>query len=191
MSDNNCRQIYFVTVLILIITIFVLSNNIVEGFYNFNDMVEFTKLDDSLIRRYKIGSSYNLYDSDVLNLFRNDQVIRIKIPINYVAKIIYKYNDNNKGFAKTIELIEGNYDIKKSMGDKTIDQIIIKNINNSNLIYRDPIYPRYDYYYQRYDYPRYNYPRYDYPRYNYPIYRPFYNSYPRHQYKHYVRPQLF
>lgn len=181
MSDNNCRQIYFVTVLILIITIFILSNNIVEGFYDFNDMVEFTKLDDSLIRRYKIGSSYNLYDSDVLNLFRNDQVIRIKIPINYIAKIIYKYNDSNKGFAKTIELIEGNYDIKKSIGDKTIDQIIIKNINN-NLIYSDP-YSIYNY-----PYPRYNY---YYPRYNYPAYRPFYNPYPRHQYKHYVRPQLF
>ena len=170
MSDNNCRQIYFVTVLILIITISVLSNNIVEGFYDFNDMIEFTKLDDSLIRRYKIGSSYNLYDSDVINLFRNDQVIRIKIPINYIAKIIYKYNDSNKGFAKTIELIEGNYDIKKSIGDKTIDQIIIKNINNNNSIY---------------NYPRYNYYGY------YPVYRPFYNPYPRHQYKHYIRPQLF
>lgn len=158
MSNNNCEKIYFITVIILIMTIFFLSRNILEGFYD-TDMLEFTRLDDSLIRRYKIGSSYNLYDSDVFNLFRNDDVIRIKIPFNYVAKIIYKYKDDNKGFAKTIELVEGNYDIKKTIGNKIIDQIIIKNLSSYNNYFSD-----------------------------YPVYRPYYNPYYRPYYRHHYRP---
>ena len=158
MSNNNCEKIYFITVIILIMTIFFLSRNILEGFYD-TDMLEFTRLDDSLIRRYKIGSSYNLYDSDVFNLFRNDDVIRIKIPFNYVAKIIYKYKDDNKRFAKTIELVEGNYDIKKTIGNKIIDQIIIKNLSSYNNYFSD-----------------------------YPVYRPYYNPYYRPYYRHHYRP---
>jgi hypothetical protein len=162
----NCNIVYIVTISFVIITFFLLSNFITESFDGLSDMLEFTKLDDSLIRRYKVNSGYNLYDTDINNLFRNDDVIRMKIPMNYGVKVIYKFKDSSKknGFAKTLEFPEGSYDIKKTIGDKIIDQIIIKNLyglNNNYLV----------------DYPVYR------PYYNQP-YRPYYNHFYRPYYKH-------
>ena len=87
------------------ICIFVFSYSSVENFFNVGtNMIEFTRLDGSLIKKIKPGSSTSLYDQEVLNLFRQDEVIRINIPENYQVRIIYKFKNESKGFGKTINL---------------------------------------------------------------------------------------
>jgi hypothetical protein len=106
---------------------------------NDSNMLVFRKLDDSLIRMYKIGSSYSLYDNDVEQLFKNDDVIRIQIPLNYEATVIYKLDNGN--FAKTLQFPFGSYDLKKKFNDKNISQINVKNVfgyNQGPLLYNQP-----------------------------------------------------
>ena len=57
---------------------------------NNSNMIEFTRLDGSLIKKIKIGSSYSLYDYEIINFFKQDDIIRINIPISYYVKIIYQ-----------------------------------------------------------------------------------------------------
>ena len=54
-------------------------------------MIEFTRLDGSIIKKVKVGSSSSLYDQEVLNLFRQDDVIKVTVPSGYKIKIIYKF----------------------------------------------------------------------------------------------------
>jgi hypothetical protein len=129
---------------------------------DFTDMVEFNRLDDSLIKKFRTNITYNLYNNDIKFLFRNDSVIRINIPFNHYVKLIYKYkeNGNRTGFAKTIELDEGSHDIKQTFGrDKELDQIVINNIGGRDIYYEPQLYPRRNYHYPFYSYRTINYPR--------------------------------
>lgn len=105
-----------------------------EMFSEFEDgILKFTRLDGSFIKKFKIGSVYSLYDKDVTNLFKQDKVIRVYIPIGYTARIIYKFKDD-KGFAETIDLDHGAHDIKMLKGDdKIIDQIEAKSKTGLNV----------------------------------------------------------
>ena len=78
--------------LIGIIILMIFNYQHIENFFDLgSNMVEFTRLDGSLIKKVKVGSSTSLYDQEVVNLFRNDQVIRINIRrINmYIYFIIF------------------------------------------------------------------------------------------------------
>ena len=112
--------------IIIIVGIFLIFSS-TENFMDLNsNMIEFTKLDGSLIKKIKLGSSNSLYDNDVLDLFKQDEVIRVHIPNNYSVSTIYKFKNTNN-FAKTVELADGFYDIQKSFDDKIISQIDIRN----------------------------------------------------------------
>lgn len=114
--------------LVLIIIIGVFSYSSVEHFFDLaTNMIEFSRLDGSLIKKIKVGSSTSLYDQEVINLFRKDQVIQIAIPENYSVKIIYKFRNEAKGFGKTINLFAGTHDIEKIIGNKQIFQIDVTN----------------------------------------------------------------
>ncbi len=114
--------------LLVIIIIGVFSYSSIEKFFDLgSNMIEFTRLDGSLIKKIKVGSSTSLYDQEILNLFRQDQVIQIAIPENYSVKIIYKFRNEAKGFGKTIYLNSGSHDISKIIGNKQIFQIDISN----------------------------------------------------------------
>jgi hypothetical protein len=171
-------------------------------------MIEFTRLDGSLIKKIKIGSSYSLYDYEIINLFKQDDIIRINIPISYYVKIIYKFKNVSKGFGQTIELNEGSYDINKYINDKIIYQIDIQQVFQPNFkdliitdnvggnIYTNPYFFRTGPQYipiNRYIYNSYYpiTPYYNYPRYN--LYPPSkrllhaysnYNTTKFHNYKH-------
>lgn len=163
----NVKVILFFLVLLVLMTY---CKNNIENFMDMTDMVEFKRLDDSLIKKFRTNYTYNLYDNDINFLFRNDNVIRISIPFNHYVKLIYKYDDKKQsGFAKTMELTEGEYDIKKIYNkDKILDQIIINNYGgfNSEYMYR----PRYFFPYYSYRtliYPRINHNRKYYNRHHY------------------------
>ena len=122
--------------LIGIIVLVVFNYPYIENFFDLgSNMIEFTRLDGSLIKKIKVGSSTSLYDQEVLNLFRVDQVIRINIPENYSVRIIYKFRNELKGFGKTVELQSGSYDISKQDENKQIFQIDVSQdyglVNNS------------------------------------------------------------
>jgi hypothetical protein len=156
-------MIKIILFVILIYIILTYSKDI-ENFMDFTDMIEFKRLDDSLIKKYKINTTYNLYDNDINFLFRNDDVIRVYIPFNHYVKLIYKYKENDKkiGYAKTIELVEGEHDIKRETSkDKVLDQIMINNIGGMNIYYEPYIrtYSRIPYFYPSYSYRTINYPR--------------------------------
>ena len=113
--------------LLIIIIVGVFSYKSIENFFDLaSNMIEFTRLDGSLIKKIKVGSSTSLYSQEVINLFRQDNVIQIIIPENYSVKIIYKFKNEAKGFGKTINLYAGSYDISKFIGNKQIYQIDIK-----------------------------------------------------------------
>ena len=152
---------------LLFIVILINNSDNIENFIDFTDMVDFKRLDDSLIKKFRTNTTYNLYDTDINFLFKNDDVIRIAIPFNHHVKLIYKYkkNDDKQGFAKTIELVEGEHDIKKTYSrDKILDQIIINNIGGRNIYYEPQLYPfmypKRNYFYPYYSYRTINYPRY-------------------------------
>ena len=131
--------------LVAIIILVIFNYPYIENFFDLgSNMIEFTRLDGSLIKKVKVGSSTSLYDQEVLNLFRKDQVIRINIPDNYTVRIIYKFRNESKGFGKTIELISGSYDISKLEENKQIFQIdishnygLVNNLRDSDLLIRD------------------------------------------------------
>lgn len=114
--------------LLVVILIGVFSYSSIENFFDLgSNMIEFTRLDGSLIKKIKVGSSTSIYDQEVLNLFKQDDVIQITIPENYSVKIIYKFRNESKGFGKTIYLDAGSYDISKIIGNKQIFQIDVSN----------------------------------------------------------------
>ncbi len=134
-----------IILLALLVGIFIIVFNYssVEHFYDFlTSMIEFTRLDGSLIKRIKIGSSTSMYDSEVTNLFRQDDVIRINIPENYSVRIIYKFKNQSKGFGQTVNLVAGSYDIYRLIENKEIYQIDISHnfglsTNYNDLLVRD------------------------------------------------------
>ena len=172
-------------ILFLCICIYLVNSNSIEEFMNIynSNMIEITRLDGSLIKKIKVGSSYSLYDYEVIKLFTQDDIIRINIPNSYYVKIIYKFKNESKGFGQTIELYEGSYDIHKFINNKIIYQIDIQQVIQPNFkdliitdnigynIYRDPYFIRIDSDYIPYSRNIYNsnyplIPYYNYPRYN-------------------------
>ena len=119
-------------ILLLCICIYLINSNSIEQFMNNSNMIEFTRLDGSLIKKIKIDSSYSLYDYEIINFFKQDDIIRINIPISYYVKIIYKFKNVSKGFGQTIELNDGSYDIHKYINDKIIYQIDIQQVFQPN-----------------------------------------------------------
>jgi len=118
----------FLLLVLIIIIIGVFSYQSIENFFDLgSNMIEFTRLDDSLIKKVKVGSSTSLYEQEVINLFRQDDVIQIIIPENYSVRIIYKFKNEAKGFGKTINLYAGSHDISKYIGNKQIYQIDARN----------------------------------------------------------------
>ena len=123
-------------ILLICIFIYLLINIIpIEKFINIygENMIEFTQLDGTLIKKFKIGSFLSLYDQEVINLFIHNETIRINIPKNYFVKIIYKFKNESKGFGQIIELYNGVYDINKYNNNKIIYQIDILPTNQLNL----------------------------------------------------------
>ncbi len=131
--------------LLIVICLLVFTYSSIETFLNtWTSMIEFARLDGSLIKKIKIGSSTSLYDSEVINLFRQDEVIRINIPENYTVRIIYKFKNESKGFGKTINLNSGSYDITKTDGNKQIYQIDVSQNFGLSTNYSDYLnYPNY------------------------------------------------
>lgn len=121
----------FLLTIIILIALWYMN---LEMFSEFEDgIIKFTRLDGSLIRKIKIGSVYSLYDKDVMNLFKQDKVIRLYLPVGYTTRIIYKFKNENS-FAETIDLEHGAHDIKMERGDnKIIDQIEAKSISGLNV----------------------------------------------------------
>ena len=68
-------------------------------------------------------------EQEIINLFKNNDIIQIKIPDNYIARIVYKEN-------KIINLPAGKHDVHKYLDDKIIYHIdiipeyLINNIAN-------------------------------------------------------------
>jgi hypothetical protein len=130
--------------LLVIIVLVIFNYPHIENFFDLgSNMIEFTRLDGSLIKKVKVGSGTSLYDQEVINLFRKDQVIRINIPDNYNVRIIYKFRNESKGFGKTVDLLSGSWDISKLEDNKQIFQIDISydyrlaNPRDADLLIRD------------------------------------------------------
>lgn len=136
----NSKLILFLIILGIVFLFTIIPIEFFDGLDT--DMLEFRRLDGSLIRKLKIGSSYDLWDSEVLNLFKQDQVIRVIVPLNYELTLVYKYKDKSKGYGKTVILPAGSADIKKEMDDKIISQLSVKNIyglnTNNTVVIRNP-----------------------------------------------------
>jgi hypothetical protein len=119
--------------IIIGIIILLLSNNTNEKFIDiYSNIVTFTRIDDVLIKTYKINSFYSLYGNELLNLFENKDIIKINIPYNYSVTIRYALKNDSTIIAKTIELPYGTYDIYKISSNKIINQIDIKNMIGYN-----------------------------------------------------------
>lgn len=121
--------------IVICIIWFVINYLPIEQFMNIHNenILEFTRLDDSIIKKVKIGSSNSFYDQEVLNLFRQDDIIKINIPKNYTVKIIYKLKNESKEFAQIIRLSSGSYNIPKTINSKVIYQIDIHNLFGLNV----------------------------------------------------------
>lgn len=87
-------------------------------------------LNNEIIKEYNIKSSYNINGNELLNLFNNNDIIKIDIPFNYSITVKYSFNVNPNIIGKVIELTNGVYDINKYTSDKTISQIEIRNTIN-------------------------------------------------------------
>jgi hypothetical protein len=110
-------------------------------------------------------------EQEIINLFKNNDIIQIKIPDNYIARIVYKEN-------KIINLPAGKHDVDKYLDDKIIYHIdiipeyLINNIANPGHSVQDWEFNYFSHdYYNPYNilYPyaqikKYNY--HNFPRYN-------------------------
>jgi len=110
-------------------------------------------------------------EQEIINLFKNNDIIQIKIPDNYIARIVYKEN-------KIINLPAGTHDVHKYLDDKIIYHIdiipeyLINNIANPGHSVQDWEFNYFSHdYYNPYNilYPyaqikKYNY--HNFPRYN-------------------------
>ena len=120
--------------IIIGILILILSNyEYNEGFIDiYSNIIRFTNMDGLLIKNYNINSFYSLYYNELLDLFNNNDNIKINIPLNYSVTIRYSLTNNSSMIAKIIELSHGTYDIYKKTSDKIINQIDIKNMIGYN-----------------------------------------------------------
>jgi hypothetical protein len=127
------KIILLIIFICLIITIFNKNN---EKFIDINsNNIIFYSLNDSIIKTYIVNSFYSVYGNELQNLFNNDEIIRVKIPLNYSITISYSYAGTST-IGKIIELGNGIYEITKFTSDKKIYKIDIKNMirYNNNLL---------------------------------------------------------
>ncbi len=89
-------------------------------------MLIFNRLNNSLIKKYKIGSFTSIDDVDFKLLFRQDNVIRIIVPPAHSVRVVYKEKGTNN-YSKTIDLPEGSHDLSKITDDDEIAQIDASN----------------------------------------------------------------
>ena len=121
-----------ILIIVAIIIILLLSCSNKEQFTNElnQNILRVKTLNNVVIKEYNIRSPYNINGNELLNLFNNNDIIRIDIPFNYSINIKYSFNVNPNIIGKTIELTNGVYDINKYTSDKTISEIEIKNTIN-------------------------------------------------------------
>jgi len=128
-------KLILITIFICLIIVIIFNNNN-EKFIDINsNNIIFYSLNDSIIKTYNINSFYSLYGNELQNLFNNDEIIRVKIPLNYSITISYSYAETST-MGKIIELSNGIYEINKFTSDKIIYRIDIKNMirYNNNLL---------------------------------------------------------
>lgn len=115
----NTRIILFLIILLVIGFVF---NMPVENFSFEDGMLVFTRLNGSLIKKFKINSNMNISSNDVQNLFSTDNTIRLWVPPNHTVNVIYKLK--NGGYSRTIEFPEGAHDLKNNFeGNEFIEHI--------------------------------------------------------------------
>lgn len=98
----------------------------------YSNIITFTQTDGLLINSYNIKSVYSLYSDNLMNLFLDNDIIRVNIPLNYSVTLKYSFKNDQSIISKTIELTHGTYDINKVTSDKIINQIDIKNMIGYN-----------------------------------------------------------
>ena len=129
------KIILLIIFICLIITIFNKNN---EKFIDINsNNIIFYSLNDSIIKTYIVNSFYSVYGNELQKLFNNNEIIRVKIPLNYSITISYSYTGTSTStIGKIIELGNGVYEITKFTSDKIIYKIDIKNMirYNNNLL---------------------------------------------------------
>jgi hypothetical protein len=106
------------------------------------------ELSDNIYENYntlELTDNYIYTEQEIINLFKNNDIIQISIPANRIARIDYRGD-------KTIKFSGGKHIIHKYIDDKMIYQInIIPNyylINNTNVI---PVRDRELHYFPRYN----------------------------------------
>jgi hypothetical protein len=125
-------KIILLAIIISIIMLILFYKN-KEDFMDINkNIVTFTRNDDVLIKSYNINSFYSVYGDELINLFNNDDKIKVNIPLNYSITLKYSFKNDSTIIGKVIELSQGTYNINKLTNDKIINQIDIKNIIGYN-----------------------------------------------------------
>jgi hypothetical protein len=130
-------KIILLSIIIGLVILILTKSKCNEQFIDINsNIVTFTRNDNVLLKNYKINSFYSLYGNELLDLFTNNDNIKINIPLNYSVTIKYSLINDTSIIAKIIELSYGTYDIYKQSSDKIINQIDIKNMigYNSDLL---------------------------------------------------------
>jgi hypothetical protein len=128
-------MIIILLAIIIGIILLIISNSFSfnENFIDTNtNIITFTEIDGLLIKNYKINSFYSLYNNNLMELFINNDIIKINIPLNYLVIIKYSFKNDISKISKIIKLSHGSYDINKFTSDKIITQIDIKNMIKYN-----------------------------------------------------------
>ena len=144
----------FAFILLLLVIVYVFFNYDFENFYQFeNNMLIFTRLNNSLLKKFNIGSSLILDSNDLKLLFKVDDIVRMIVPPYNSVRIIYKNKDS---FTKTLELSEGSHDLAKIINNQEISQIeaFYNSIYVNDVFYVPTRYPIYynkfpNHYYRR------------------------------------------
>ena len=108
-----------------------------EKFININNnIILFTSINDKIIKTYNIVSFYSVYGNELEEIFKDNEIIHVNIPLNYSITLRYVFNNDSSTFGKIIELSNGTYEIYKFTSDKIINQMDIKNMigYNNNLL---------------------------------------------------------
>ncbi len=119
---------YTIIFLLVLLIIYVISECFNKETFSESEegMLIFNRLNNSLIKKYKIGSFTSINEVDFKQLFRQDNVIRIIVPSAHSVRIIYKEKGTDN-YSKTIDLPEGSHDLSKFTDDDEIAQIDASN----------------------------------------------------------------
>lgn len=119
-----------VVILIILAILFYYCYVSIEYFSEYG-MIVFERLDGSLIKKFKIGETIGFDNMDIKNLFKNNTEIKIILPPDYSAEVIYKQKYSNR---LESEIMIKSYGIisKQLDNDWLIEQINIKYNNPQN-----------------------------------------------------------